>query len=243
MAARVARALGTAASALLLVACTTTGDAPASAPAPAPDEEPSGSIGVYPEPDAGSETPGGIPARVRAEFGATFGTLCVGPQGRPSPPPSPSVRDRASDLRRVGGLTVARELTAYDDAGAARAWVRRLRAEGSCVRVDGLRVTRSERTPVTVDLPVSPPLPSRTLVRTQVLRTNGGTDPVVLVDVVSRRGAAVVRTQVMQLSAPRSVEDAPLAGRGSDRVVRRVEAEARDNARLLGLWERAADRR
>ncbi|WP_299051906.1 hypothetical protein [uncultured Nocardioides sp.] len=241
MASRVARTLGTAASALLLVACTTTSDAPA--PAPAPEEEPSGSIGVYPEPDAGSETPGAIPARVRAEFGATFGTLCVGPQGRPSPPPAPGVRDQASDLRRVGGLTVTRDLTVHDDAAAAGAWIRRLRAEGPCVRVDGLRVTSSERAPTTAGLQASPPLPVGTLVRSQVLGTNGGTDPVLLVDVVSRRGAAVVRTQVMQLSAPSAVDGAPLGGYGSDRVVRRIAAEARDDLRLLGLWERAARRR
>lgn len=225
----------------LLPGCSGDVDAPGPASADRP-WAPTSSLPVLPRPTggaAGAEIPSGVVAR----FLGASGTLCTGPQGRPSPPSGTRVDDRAGDLRLVGGSTVRRELTLYADADAARAWVRRLRVEGPCVRIDGLRVSTSELTALAPDPRVGPRLPAGTLLRSQVLRTDGATDPVLLVDVVSRRGEVVLWSQVMELSARPGADDLPLAGRGTERVVRRVEAEARDNARLLDRFGRAADRR
>jgi len=219
----------------LLTGCSGVGDGPGRAD---PPTAPPSSLPVVPGPTggaAGAEIPSGVVARFR---GAS-GTLCTGPQGRPSPPPGTRVDDRVSDLRQVGGLIVRRELTLHAGAGAASAWVRRLGAEGPCVRIDGLRVSTSERTSLTRDPRVPPRLPVRTLLRRQVLRTDGATDPVLLVDTVSRRGAAVLWVQVMQLSAPPGADDVPLPGRGTAALVRLLDAEARDGVRLLGRLGRS----
>jgi hypothetical protein len=230
------------ASALLLGGCSATDGPAASGPEPPEPSEPTDTIGVLPRDDAVRERARALRPGVVARFGLGFGTLCTGPQGRPSPGTEPGVRDQVSDLRRVDGLTVTRELTLHRDAAAARAWIRRLRSEGPCVRVDGLRVTGSTLAPLAPDPRTPERLPRDTLLRSQVLRTNGGTDPVLLVDVVSRRGSAVLVTQVMRLAAGSGADDVPLLGEGPDQVVRRVDTEARDGVRLLDRVTRPADR-
>ncbi|MCH1867320.1 hypothetical protein [Nocardioides sp. CFH 31398] len=222
------RRLGVIAASVLLLGGCSAADEPAARP-----PEPTDTIGVLPEDDAVRERARALRPGVVARFGIGFGTLCTGPQGRPSPPTDPDVRDQVSDLRRVDGLTVTRELTLHRDAAAAGAWVRRLRSEGPCVRVDGLRVTDSTLTPLAPDPRAPDGIPGGTLLRSQVLRTNGGTDPVLLVDLVSRRGSAVLVTQVMRLAAGPWAYDVPLPAAGSGRVVRRVDVEAREGVRLL----------
>jgi len=234
------RRLGAVLAVVLLLGGCSADDEPAARPTP---PEPSDTIGVLPEDDAARDRGRSVPPGVVAGFGVSFGTLCTGSRGGPSPPAGGGVVDQVSDLRRVDGLTVARELTLYRDPAAVRAWLRRFRADGPCTRVDGLRVTTSGPATVVGDPRVPPRLPAGTLLRRQVLRTNGSTDPVLLVDVVSRLGDAVIRTQVMQLDAPSGAADVPRPGRGTAAFVRLLDDEARDGVRLLERLRRATARR